>query len=62
MRKMWWGIFCLCFWSYLCGSQGENKNLYDLDHSPVQELDEESYHHLLDKQKLTMIVFYAPVS
>jgi hypothetical protein len=59
---MWWKIFNLSILGCFCGSLANNKNLYDLDNSPVQELDHESYHHLIEKEKLTMIVFYAPVS
>jgi hypothetical protein len=43
------------------GINGAEQNLYDLDNCPVQELHPESYQKILEKEKMTIIVFYAPV-
>jgi hypothetical protein len=50
-------------WSLLSSSvvYGAEQNLYDLDDCPVQELHPDSYQKILDREKMTIIVFYAPV-
>lgn len=38
-----------------------SNNLYDNKDCPVEELNKESYKNLINKNKPTIIVFYAPV-